>query len=386
MTRHRILIVDDDEKLLRSFERVLRSRFDVSVAENATRALSMIGAEEPYAIIISDYRMPGMNGVDFLARVMEVAPDTVRILLTGHADVQVAIKAVNEGNIFRLLDKPCPPKVLAKALMDGLRFVDLVNAEHEIMERTVQSSVAVLGDLVSLVRPEVYGRISRITPYVRHISRELAPQHLWEAVTAAKLSMIGFVMLPEAVVQEDLAGERLTTERQAQFASHAAFAAKFVGKIPRMEEVARIIRYQEKRFDGGGYPRDELRGLMLPMGARILKAVIDFDRHVCAGLSFGAALNAMSENEDWYDPDVLGSLFSLLGEEATTRENRVYLQGLEPGMVLGEDLYAKKDGKKVKLLAEGSELTEMMIDYLMSFKKNGLKEPILVCEVQFCRL
>jgi len=387
MTRHRILIVDDDANLLKSFQRVLKAHFEVLTAEDGPMGLDTIEAEEPFAIVISDYRMPEMDGVTFLSKVKEASPDTVRILLTGHADLGVALKAVNEGNIFRMLDKPCPPKVMAQALKDAVRMYELVRLEQEVMENTVQSTVGLLGDIVSLVRPEVYGRISRIMPYVRHVCREISPGDMWEVVTAARLSMIGFITLPDGLVKKDLDGEKLTLTQQEAYSRHAAFAAKFVGKVPRMEDVARSIAYQEKRFDGGGFPKDDVAGQDIPLGARILKVALDFDRHVCAGLSFGAALNALSENGDWYDGDAIASLFSLLGGDDRHNERKVYLHGLQAGMIAAQDVVAARGDKRIKLVADGSELSEMTIDYIQSFQeKYQVTDPILVREAKFCSL
>lgn len=387
MTRHRILVVDDDERLLKSFQRVLSAKFEVQTAQNAAPAMVALSGETDFSIVISDYNMPGMNGVDFLAWVSRKAPDTVRILLTGYAELGVAIQAVNEGNIFRLLQKPCPPKILAKAIMDGLRFYELAASKRELMEKTVQESVAILGDLISLVKPEVYGRISRITPYIRHICREMSPPNLWEAVTGANLSMIGFITLPAAIVEKDLAGKPLTAKEQALFNAHPSFAAKFIGKIPRMEEVARIIAFQEKRFDGSGVPEDDVAGEEIPLGARILKVCLDFDRLTAAGRTYGEALNVLSSRETWYDQDVIGSLFSLLGDNPSYCERMVYLHGLEPGMIVVDDIFAARGENKVKLLAAGQEISEMAIEYLERFAASyDIPQPMKIIEPQVCRL
>jgi len=387
MTRHRILVVDDDERLLKSFKRVLSAKFEVQTAQNAAPAMVALSGEDDFSIVISDYKMPGMNGVDFLAWVSRKAPDTVRILLTGYAELGVAMQAVNEGNIFRLLQKPCPPNILAKAIMDGLRFYELAASKRELMEKTVQESVAILGDLISLVKPEVYGRISRITPYIRHICREMSPPNLWEAVTGANLSMIGFITLPVAIVEKDLAGKPLTAKEQALFNTHPSFAAKFIGKIPRMEEVARIIAFQEKRFDGGGVPEDDVTGEEIPLGARILKVCLDFDRLTASGRTYGEALNDLSSRETWYDQDVIASLFSLLGDNPAYCERMVFLHGLEPGMIVVEDIFATRGENKVKLLAAGQEISEMAIEYLVRFAASyEIPQPMKIIEPQVCRL
>ncbi len=387
MNKRRILVVDDDPRLLKSFVRVLSSRFDVVTAETAAPAMVALSGDEVFSIVISDYKMPGMNGVDFLSWVSRKSPDTVRILLTGYAELDIAIRAVNEGNIFRLLQKPCPPDALAKAIMDGLRYFELAASKRELMEKTVQESVGVLGSLISLVKPEVYGRISRIRPHVRRICQELNPPAVWEAVTGANLSMIGFIVLPGSIVEKDLAGRSLGPKDQALFDAHPAFGAKFIGKIPRMEEVARIIAYQEKRFDGGGVPQDGLKGEDIPFGARALKICLDFDRAVAGGRTYGEALNDLAGRESWYDPDVFDVMFSMLGENPAYCERKVYLHGLEPGMIVVDDIVAKRGENEIKLLAAGQEISEMAIEYLERFAANyDIPQPIKVSDPVACSL
>jgi len=387
MNKHRILVVDDDPRLLKSFERALGARFDVTTAETAAPAMVILSGEETFSIVISDYKMPGMNGVEFLSWVSKKVPDTVRILLTGYAELDVAIQAVNEGNIFRLLQKPCPPTVLAKAIMDGVRYFELAASKRELMEKTVQESVGILGNLISLVKPEVYGRISRIRPYVRHICKEINPPALWEAVTGADLSMLGFVVLPASIVEKDLAGKALSPKEQAMFDGHPEFGAKFIWKIPRMEEVARIIAYQEKRFDGGGVPQDGIKGEEIPFGARVLKICLDFDRAVAGGRTYGEALNDLASRESWYDPDVFDVMFSMLGENPAYCERSVYLYGLEPGMIVVNDIVARRGEHEIKLLAAGQEISEMAIEYLERFAANyDIPQPFKVSDPVACAL
>jgi DNA-binding NtrC family response regulator len=112
----RILIVDDDELILEALKRQLHSRFDVTTATEGKQALKLVMSEEPFAMVVSDLRMPGMDGVTLLYLIRRAAPNTVRVLLTGKADLEAATSAINEGNIFRLLNKPCPTGMLLRAL------------------------------------------------------------------------------------------------------------------------------------------------------------------------------------------------------------------------------------------------------------------------------
>jgi DNA-binding NtrC family response regulator len=117
---HKVLFVDDDPNILDAFKRQLRKQFHIDIAKSPEEGLKAVRENGPYAVVISDLRMPGMDGNQFLSRVREITPDSVRILLTGHADLQAAMNAINRGKIFRLLSKPCSSEVLVDALSSGL--------------------------------------------------------------------------------------------------------------------------------------------------------------------------------------------------------------------------------------------------------------------------
>jgi FixJ family two-component response regulator len=131
----KILFVDDEPAVLDGYQRLLRNQFHISAALGGEQALTLIQSAGPFAVVISDMRMPGMNGAQFLARVRERAPDTVRMLLTGHADLDVAIEAVNEGKIFQFLTKPCEREILVKAIRGGLEKYRVAAAEKEIVRK-----------------------------------------------------------------------------------------------------------------------------------------------------------------------------------------------------------------------------------------------------------
>ena len=140
----KILFVDDDELLLQTYQRHLRKLYDAEVALGAEEALAAVADRGPFAVIVSDMRMPGMNGIQLLAKVREIVPDTVRMMLSGHGDLNSAIEAVNEGNVFRFLTKPCSQATLLKALDAGLAQYRLVTAERELLSETLSGSLKVL--------------------------------------------------------------------------------------------------------------------------------------------------------------------------------------------------------------------------------------------------
>src|SRR5579863_3410999 len=125
---NKILFVDDEPAFLTGYELMLRPDFEMDTAVGGERGLAALRDHGPYAVVVSDMRMPGMNGAQFLARVRQTAPDTIRIILTGHADINMAMEAVNEGHIFRFLAKPCEKEVLSKTIASCLAQYRLITA------------------------------------------------------------------------------------------------------------------------------------------------------------------------------------------------------------------------------------------------------------------
>jgi len=178
--REKILFVDDDPNILASFKRTLRKLYDVDTAVGPEEGLEAVSRYRHYALVISDLRMPGMDGIQFLAKVRSMAPESIRMILTGNADLQAAIDAVNQGNIFRFLTKPCPPETLQLAIEAGLQQYRLIRAEKELLEKTLRGAIRILTDVLSLVNPEAFGRASRIRRYVRDIGERLGYSKAWQ--------------------------------------------------------------------------------------------------------------------------------------------------------------------------------------------------------------
>ncbi|NTV75314.1 MAG: response regulator, partial [Holophaga sp.] len=175
----KVLLVDDDPNILAAYTRTLRKRFQFDTAQGGDEALVCIRDSEPYGVILSDMRMPGMDGIQFLSRAKELSPDSVRIMLTGNADQNTAIEAVNQGNIFRFLTKPCDPDTLALSLEAGLKQYQLVTAERELVEGTLKGSLALLVDLLSIADPVAFARSQHLAPLAQKIAKAMDLESPW---------------------------------------------------------------------------------------------------------------------------------------------------------------------------------------------------------------
>lgn len=149
----KILLVDDEPEALDNYQQMLQPEFDVVTALGGEAGLTALRDHGPFSVVVSDMKMPGMSGVEFLAHVREAVPGTVRMMLTGHADANVAIEAVNQGHIFRFLTKPCDREALRSALSHGLLQHELFAAEKGVLENTLMGSIKVLTDVFERRKP-----------------------------------------------------------------------------------------------------------------------------------------------------------------------------------------------------------------------------------------
>ncbi len=371
-----ILCVDDEPNILLAYKRQFRKNFEIDTTQDGEKALRLLDDRGPYAVVVSDMRMPGMNGIELLKRVKARAPDTVRIMLTGNSDQQTAIDAINDGHIFRFLLKPCPPKILAQALINGLEQYRLITAERELLEKTLKSIIHVLTDVLSLVNPEAFGRTTRLKRHMCDLAQAMDLPQIWSLETAALLSQLGLVLMPQGVLHKIFSQEPLTEEERQTVDMQPSVASNLIAKIPRMEKIAEIIQYQDKNFDGSGFPNDDMREDNIPMGARLLKAILDFDTWESSGMNPTQALARMQKDAYRYDPEVLKALRRIMSVETPSQVRDLKATQLTDGMILAEDAKTKTG---LLVVARGQETSSSVREFLMNFHRSGtLIEPLRV--------
>jgi response regulator RpfG family c-di-GMP phosphodiesterase len=381
----KILFVDDDANLLASCERNFRRRFPIETAAGGELGLEKIATRGPYAVVVSDMQMPGMNGIQFLSAVRERAPETVRIMLTGNADVETATGVVNQGNIFRFLTKPVPVDVLAKALDDALAQHRLVVAEKELLNKTLSGSIKLLTDILSIVDTASFGRTQALRDLAAETTDKLGLANAWEIHLAVMLAPIGYVTVPPETMVKARAGDELTEIEKQMVARLPDTAAKLLTNIPRLEGVANIVRYQQKAFDGSGFPADAISGEAIPVGSRLLKIFSDMFELEKSGLSRIEALDKLKTRAGLYDPQLLASLRAIsthgkIVARAETQSVAVTVKDLNPGMVLYSNVLTK-DG--VLIITAGHEINEMTLQKIHNFESlSGIREPIYVINPQ----
>lgn len=370
----KILFVDDERNVLEGIQRQLRKRYAVEVADGGPAGLEALATKGPFAIVVSDFRMPGMDGAHFLGKVKERAPETVRMMLTGQADMKAVIDAINEGAIFRFITKPASPDNLIEVLEAGVNQYRLIRAEKELLEETLTGSLKALSDVLALVNPEAFGRASRLKRYVSGLAEHMSLANRWQYEIAAMLSQIGTIILPPDLQAKINKGEQLTSNEIQAMHQCPASGADLIANIPRMGDIAEMIAYQHKHYDGGGIPRDDRREQNIPLGARLLKVALDFDSQRIRGFTRHEAYDQLVQRSSRYDPAVLQALKMVFIPEEHYRTISVTLKELMPNMILAEEV---TDEKGALLVAKGYELTEWMIERLKTLsKQRPVKQPI----------
>jgi len=280
------------------------------------------------------------------------------------------------GDIFRFLNKPCDTDLLTGAIASGLRQHELVTAEKELLESTLRGSIHALSNILALANPEVFGRSATLKARMRMLADQLQLENTWELESAAMLAQLGCVTVDEGLVHRRTTNEDLSHDEAAQYAAHTAVGAELLAAIPRMEYVAESIRYQEKHFDGAGFPKDDVKGEDIPLGARLLKLVLDFDAIESSGVNTPEAIDILQRQAERYDPDILPVFVEALGKQGAFSETRIEIAKLDDSMVLAEDVRSSED---VLLISKGFETTLSARRHLQKFRKLGLiGETVLV--------
>jgi response regulator RpfG family c-di-GMP phosphodiesterase len=371
----KILLVDDDPGLLKGFKYQLGKRFEVETVAGGKEGLEAITEHGPFAVIVSDMQMPEMDGIQFFNLVRQVAPDSVRMMLTAAADQKTAMDAVNDGQIFRFLTKPCLPEYLAKSLETGIEQYRLITAERELLSKTLSGSVSVLTEVLSLVNPTAFGHAASVRRWVRQLCEVLQVENLWEVEIAAMLSQVGCITVPTSTMAKLANGEKVNAREMCSYEKHPKVGSDLVSKIPRLKGVAEIIAYQQKRFDGSGVPDDEKHGEEIPFGARVLKLVIDVVQLMSSERSIAHTWGDINERTGWYDPTIVDALATVLDVEYVYRS--VNIVELEDNMVLDDHVVTESGDI---FLARGQEVTASMRARLAAFMltSRGVREPMRV--------
>ena len=402
-----VLCVDDEPHVLSALRRALRSPgLQVHTADSGAQALALL-AQRPVNVVISDMRMPGMSGTELLTQVQQLHPDTVRVVLTGQADLGSTIAAINRGSIFRYLQKPWDDEELRQVVAQGLerqslelerrRLLALTQQQNEalrdanalleqrVAERTAAlagavdrlkhthiTSIQVFSNLLEQRSGRLLGHGRRVADMARRIGQamELPEESLQELRLAGLLHDIGLIGLPDHVLQRPagrLSGNDLVLYRQ-----HPAAGESYLMALDEMQGVAALIRAHHERHDGLGFP-DGCSGPGIPLGSRILAVADAYDSMQHSLLVDGDATAADARTlvrhsrGTQFDPEVVDVFLHITetGRPRHADDLHLHTSQLKPGMVLAAYLLSAQG---MLMLTPGQRLSEALIQRIREFE------------------
>lgn len=371
--RHLILCVDDEPALVEALRRHLDPEYDVCVAYSGTEAMARLGGERTFSAIVSDMRMPGMDGVTLLKEAALLHPRTSRILLTGQADLPSAITAINEGRLFRFLLKPCGKDMMLKAVADGVRQFELLQAERELLEQTLRQSLGAMAEALSLVVPTAAQPFLKVRRLARDLCKKLHIDDAWEVEIACMFSHIATLTLRDEVLGDLVHNKDRDPQTLRPLSQGNVVAQRLTAQIPRLGTVRDLLR--------GAGRLDRSKSEQFDLAVWIVNVCAEYGRCLAAGMGAANALSFV-QSKAVEVPERLKEVLGSITQPTQASNDRIVLfQDLRPGMTLVEAVYMS-DG--VLLVPADSEVTNPLIEQLRPFAlSKRLAEPLVIRDYDY---
>ncbi len=383
MSKPKILIVDDEQRVLDSFKDLLRKHYELYTALSAAEGLQTLADKGPVAVVVSDMIMPGMDGAEFLAKVKDQFPDSIRILLTGQANAESASRAVNEGGVYKFITKPCNSEEFLSVLGDACALYQQQHVEQDLLQTTLFASMEVMSEVLSIVNPVAFSRGGRLRSIIQTMAKADNIADAWQYEIAAMLSQLGCVTLPPDLLEKVYTRSKLTAEEHKSYKNHPEVAYQLLNRIPRMEQVALMIRNQNHPESPKVASPDEKGDQTAEMseqatlGARLLFVAGLYEDLRMAGAGHKQAMEKLHNHfKGKYANyiDALAKAGRVLGSELIPKT--IELSELVPGMILREDILSKTN---MLLMTKGQSITTPAIGRLMGFHERiGVRQPFKV--------
>jgi response regulator RpfG family c-di-GMP phosphodiesterase len=388
----RILYVDDESALLSAFTALLRKEaVELHVLEDSTQIETVLAEKGPFAVVFSDQRMPGLDGVGVLEAATRAHPGTIRVMITGFADHNDTLRAINVGGIASYIPKPWNDEEMRKLVRDCVERYNLAmenkfllgalqtaNASlSEALDGTVAGTVRLLGDMIASLNPDAGARGARIRQLGKallELMPEVPDDERRDITIALDLCFLGIAVLPPWI-QVSVNKQGLgSLDRFPAVKAHHLLAAGLVKEIPRMDSVARILRLIGRNYDGSGEPLDDYAvGDKIPLGARMLHILTELDKKTTDKFRGKELLEWMLGQPARFDTALINRM--LKRPETRTTGASTFEMGiddLKPGMVVLEDVVSS--GNQC-LLRAGTAVTQMSINILKQWHH---KDPLPV--------
>lgn len=366
----RILMVDDDLSMLRAVERRLERHYDIVFANTGEEGLNKIETDGPFPVIVSDMQMPGMDGIRFVQKARRRSPLSVFVMMTGQVDEQTTLRAMNEGQIFRFVQKPCSHEDLLGTLEASWRQYHLINAEKQLLQKTLVGAVDAIVNIFETVMPDGTTRSTTIQRIVENLEYSLRIQKRWEYALASRLSLLGYGLIGRSLT-DVVSQPHFSEEDENEFMAKACGkTAEVLNKIPRLKTTSQIIAQVVNST--GLIPTLSPIGdtEVVQVGATLLRIALEWETCKRLGLTPSEAVNTMRRKLPDLNEEVVTVLQDFEFEIAAAETLRVPVYDLKTGMVV-QDTICTQDGRV--LISEGRRLTKKLLDKLNTCIRDGMQ-------------
>ena len=356
----KILCVDDEESILKGFQLNLRNKFELHLASDGQEGLELFQKEGGFAVVLSDMRMPRMNGAEMLSRIKQIDDEVVTVLLTGHTDFESAMSAVNDGNVFRMLSKPCPPELLRKVLQDATVQHDLITSKRILLDKTLRGAVDALAQSLATAQPLFFGRAQRVRRLANGLAEELNLKDSWRVGVAAVFSQLAYLSIPQHLSESVYHRKNLNSETKLMVRELPDETLKIVDLIPGLEDIREILQRTDIQ------PKFELEdGSGVRTAASILRVGLDYDYYQEVGHQDSLIVKTLESREETYDPQVVAALANFLNADADSYSmEEIDTRKLEEGMRLNQDLLL--DGSML-IASSGADIDRSLLKIIRNY-------------------
>lgn len=382
MSNPQVFVVEDEGIIAADIQdRLVSLGYDVpATAASAEEALQKIPQYSPDLVLMDIVLQGQMDGIEAAAEIRQRFGIPV-VFLTAHAD-ESTLKRAKITEPFAYIIKPFEERELHTALEMALyrhkmerERAKLHQDDREMLEKTVEASIKVLSKILSIAEPQSFELGQKLRDYMKACVESLKIEQAWEVETAALLCRIGYVTLPAILIQKMRAGMALTPGEKDTLSRLPENARNILASFPRLENVARIVYYQSKNFNGTGFPTDSVGGVNIPLGSRVLRVLVDLSQLEAEGTSKAKALEELKKTQGLYDPRLLEDLSSAL-VSGTRKGKPIPLKDLCVGHILVEPIETN-DG--ILVLNTGNRISPWMLKKLNNFVQvSGIREPIYI--------
>lgn len=374
-----ILLVDSDGKALTVMQRRLRKNFETHIALGARAGFQRLEEDGPYDVVMASFSMAEMDGINFLAKVREISPESTRILLSASPmDVTNLLRAINDAKVFHLLSASCDDSTLQRIVGEGVDRFSRISTSTRNMNEIHAIFAKAVHELVCWLRSDVRDMISPVLPLLRSLCQSDSKSNPTVTETAFLLSVIGLIALPSALLDKIIQGQELSADELLIFAGHPEHAVEWVSHLPQLRDVVEILRGYSAllplsllRAPGASAKPD------IPAGAALLAMVMEYRLAHYAKLETAAILSRIRSNGVYSATQVKALETELIRMDQSVAE--LTLDKLRPGMIMAKAVTGERDGKEMVLVPEGYELSRTTIVFLLQSARHGqVREPVLV--------